>query len=218
MTEVLSEQSKRPYHSHVREQQAHETRQRILDAARALFLSSGYAGTTVDALAEAALVSPKTVNAAFGSKRGVFAELVRPSAFGEQYQQLLGSLRTDPEPQQRVVLAAQITRQVYETLAPEFDLLRGAATITPELADVTQQIEARRRQHQEHLVNYLHARKVLRHDLQPEKATDEMWTLTSYDLYRMLVGECGWEPHRYEEWLASILSQRLLEPQSLLPS
>src|SRR6266700_1571726 len=107
MTEsVVSQQRKRPYHSHVREQQAQETRQRILDAARPLFLSRGYAGTTVDAIAEAARLSPKTVNAVFGSKRGVFAELVRPSAFGKRYQQLLTRLQTDPDPQQRVVLAA----------------------------------------------------------------------------------------------------------------
>jgi AcrR family transcriptional regulator len=215
MTEsVVSEPRKRPYHSHVREQQAQETRQRILDIARTLFLSRGYIGTTVDAIAEGAFLSPKTVNAIFGSKRGVFAELVHPSAFGEQYQQLLGRLQADPDPQQRVVLAASITRQVYETFASEFDLLREAATITPELADVIQQIEARRRQHQEHLVTYLPTRKVLRHDLQPKEATDELWALTSYDLYRMLVSECGWEPNRYEEWLANLLLQRLLDPQS----
>ena len=215
MTESeVSEQQKRSYHSHVREQQAQETRQRILDVARALFLSRGYTGTTVDAIAEATSLSPKTVNAIFGSKRGVFAELVRPSAFGEQYQQLLGRLQTEPDPRQRVAFVASITRQVYETLSSEFDLLRGAATITPELADVARQIEVRRRQHQEHLVTSLSTGKVLRHDLQPREATDELWALTSYDLYRMLVSECGWEPDRYEAWLANLLLQRLLDPQS----
>lgn len=215
MTEsVVSEQRKRPYHSHVREQQAQETRQRMLDTARTLFLSRGYAGTTVDAIAEAARLSPKTVNAVFGSKRGVFAELVHPSAFGKLYQQLLTRLQIDLDPQQRVILAAQITRHVYETLAPEFDLLREAATITPELAVVAQQVEARRRQHQEHLVTYLSTGKVLRHDLQPQEATDELWALTSYDLYRMLVSKCGWEPNRYEAWLANVLLQRLLDPQA----
>ena len=38
-----------------------------------------------------------------------------------------------------------------------------------------------------------------------------LWALTSYDLYRMLVVERGWEPVRYETWLAQLLIQHLLE-------
>ena len=209
-----SERPRRSYHSAVRERQAEESRQRILQEARALFLQRGYAGTTIDAIAKAAGLSPKTVTAAFGSKREVFAELLQPSTFGQRYQLLLGQLQTQPDPVQRVVLTASISRQVYESLAPEFDLLRGAATIAPELTELAQQIEARRRENQERLVVSLATQSVLRHDLQLEEATDELWALTSYDLYRLLVSERGWEPNRYEAWLAKILLQYLLESQS----
>ncbi len=184
-----------------------------MQEARALFLQQGYAGTTIDAIARAAGLSPKTVTAAFGSKREVLAELLRPSTFGQRYQQLLGQLQTHPDPAQRVVLAASISRQAYESLAPEFDLLRGAATIAPELTELAQQIEARRRENQERLVVSLANQGVLRHDLQPDEATDELWALTSYDLYRLLVSERGWEPNRYEAWLAKMLLQLLLESQ-----
>ena len=71
-----SERPRRPYHSLARERQAEESRQRILEAARLLFLKKGYAGTTVDAIAEGAGLSPKTVTAVFGSKLGVLTELV----------------------------------------------------------------------------------------------------------------------------------------------
>ena len=98
-------------------------------------------------------------------------------------------------------------------MLPEFDLLRGAATIAPELTELAQQIEARRRENQERLVVSLANQGVLRHDLQPDEATDELWALTSYDLYRLLVSERGWEPNRYEAWLAKMLLQLLLESQ-----
>jgi AcrR family transcriptional regulator len=219
MTEApRSERPRRPYHSLARERQAEESRQRILEAARSLFLQKGYAGTTVDAIAEGAGLSPKTVTAVFGSKLGVLTELVQPSAFGQRYQQLLERLQTDPDPVQRVVLTASIACQVYDALAPELDLLRGAASIAPELAELARQVEVRRREYQGRLITYLISRGVLHQGLQPEEATDELWALSSYDLYRLLVVERGWASERYEAWLAHVLLQRLLDPQTLPPS
>src|SRR4051794_40300171 len=40
----------RPYHSPIRQQQADETRRRILDAARRLLLERGYDGTTIESV------------------------------------------------------------------------------------------------------------------------------------------------------------------------
>ena len=215
MTEAPhSERPRRPYHSLARERQAEESRQRILDAARSLFLKRGYSGTTVDAIAEGAGLSPKTVTAVFGTKLGVLTELLRPSTFGQRYQQLLERLQTDADPVQRVALVAEITCQVYSALAPELNLLRGAASIAPELAELARQVEARRRENQGRLITYLVSRGVLHHGLQPEEATDELWALSSYDLYRLLVVERGWASERYEAWLAKVLHQRLLDPQS----
>ncbi len=215
MTEApRSQRPRRPYHSLARERQAEESRQRILEAARSLFLKQGYSGTTVDAIAEGAGLSPKTVAGVFGSKIGVLTELVRPSTFGQRYQQLLERLQTEADPVQRVALTASITCQVYDALAPELDLLRGAASIAPELTELARQVEARRRANQGRLITYLVSRGVLRQGLQPEEATDELWALSSYDLYRLLVVERGWASERYEAWLAHMLLQRLLDPQA----
>jgi AcrR family transcriptional regulator len=215
MTETpRSERPKRQYHSLARERQAEESRKRILDAARSLFLKKGYAGTTVDAIAESAGFSPKTVNAVFGSKIGVLTELLQPSAFGQRYQQLLERPQTDVDPVQRVTLTASIACQVYDALAPELDLLREAASFAPELMELARQVEARRRTNQGRLITYLFSRGVMRKGLQPEEATDELWALSSYDLYRLLVVERGWASESYETWLANVLRQRLLDPQS----
>lgn len=205
-----SDGKKRPYHSRVRQRQAGETRRRILEAAREVFESCGYALTTLEAIAEIAEVSPKTIAAVFGSKRALLAAVINPEAFSTPVQQLIQELRATEDPSRRLSLVAQITRQAYEPLASSLELLRTAGAVAPELADLAQQVEARRRQNQARLMAFLHEQGVLRSGLSFEEATDVLWALTSYDLYRMLVVEQRWEPERYETWLAQLLVQHLL--------
>jgi len=201
---------KRTYHSRVRQRQAEETRQRILEAARSQFESSGYAVTTLEAIAEVAEVSPKTIAAVFGSKRALLAEVINPEAFSTPVQQLIEELRATEDSSRRLSLVARLTRQAYEPLISSLELLRTAGAVAPELADLAQQVEARRRQNQARLIASLHNEGALRHDLSAEEATDILWALTSYDLYRMLVVEQRWEAVRYEMWLARLLIEHLL--------
>jgi hypothetical protein len=42
----------------------------------------------------------------------------------------------------------------------------------------------------------------------------DLWALTGYDLYREFVIELGWSTKRYGAWLAEVLVQRLLGPES----
>lgn len=213
---TLSGEGRRPYHSRVRQRQAKETRQRILAAARELLASKGYARMTVEAIAEAAEVSPKTVSAVVGSKTAILAqlvsELVNPDTFATHIQHLLDQLRTIQEPVQRLKLVVQITRRVYESLFSEFELLRTDGVVVLELADLAQQIEARRHQRQAYLIADLHEQGALHHDLSPEEATDVLWSLTSYDMYRLLVMKQGWDASRYERWLTNLLIEHLLQP------
>jgi AcrR family transcriptional regulator len=210
------EEGKRPYHSLRRQRQAEETHQRILGAARELLALRGYAKMTIEAIADAAGVSPKTVSAVVGSKTALLAELVaeivNPVAFSSPIQSLLDQLRSNQVPEERLKLVVLVTRLIYESHASEFELLQTAGVVTPELADLARQIEARRRQRQTYLIADLHAQGVLRHDLSLEEATDVLWSLTSYDLYHMLVIERRWSSSRYEGWLTDLLIEHLIQP------
>jgi AcrR family transcriptional regulator len=207
-----SNEKKRPYHSRVRQRQAEETRRRILAAARELFESRGYVVTTLEAIAEIAEVSPKTIAAVFGSKHALLAEVINPDAFSTPVKLLVEELRVTEDPSRRLSLVAVITRQAYEPLASSLELLRTASAVAPELADLAQQVEARRRQNQARLIASLREQGVLRSGLSFEEATDVLWALTGYDLYRMLVVEQRWEPVCYETWLAQLLIEQLLQP------
>jgi AcrR family transcriptional regulator len=202
--------ARRTYHSPARRRQAEQTRGRILAAARELFRSAGYAASTMEAIAASAQVSAKTVEAAFGSKRGVLAAVVDPLASSGPPRDLVDQVRAAEDPRQRIRLVAELTRQAYEASVPEFELMRGAAAVAPEIAAVAQQVEARRRANQVRLVTYLREKGVLRQDLAPEEAADVVWALTSYDLYRALVNERRWPAARYRDWLADTLTDSLL--------
>src|SRR5687767_11182338 len=73
----------RQYTSERRSEQARETRRRILDAARELFLEQGYGATTISAIASRAGVAVQTVYAVFGSKRQLLSDLVDVSIVGD---------------------------------------------------------------------------------------------------------------------------------------
>ena len=74
---------RRKYNSRRREEQARETKRRILDAALVLFGRHGYTGATMEAIAQEAGVAPLTVYSAFGSKAALLAALVAVSVGGD---------------------------------------------------------------------------------------------------------------------------------------
>src|SRR5260370_31765454 len=139
-----SGEEKRPYHSQVRQRQAEETRRRILEAARSLLESRGYAVTTLEAIAEMAEVSAKTIAAVFGSKRALLAAVINPEAFSTPVKLLIEELRATEDPSRQVSLVAQITRQAYEPLASSLELFGVARSVAPRLAGIAHEIAARR--------------------------------------------------------------------------
>ena len=64
----MSVSVKRDYRSELRTAQARETRRSIVSAASRLLVENGYGATTIDAIADAAGVSRKTVFTAVGGK------------------------------------------------------------------------------------------------------------------------------------------------------
>ena len=68
---------KRTYVSPLRQAQAAQTRQSILDAARTLFDKHGYGATTLDMIAQLANASPNTVYVVFRTKAAILHAILR---------------------------------------------------------------------------------------------------------------------------------------------
>ena len=202
----------RVYKSPVRQRQATETRRRIVVATRKLLETQGYAGMTIEAVAQQAEVSVQTVYAVFGSKTGILAELLNEATFGADYEDTVQQTLEERDPETRLRGAARIARQIHDAYRTGFDLLRGAGVVAPELARLEQERERMRYERQEQMIISLRDAKRLRAELSYQTARDIFWALTGSDLYRMLVRERGWSSQKYQDWLADTLVRSLLSP------
>jgi AcrR family transcriptional regulator len=208
----LAKPKQRPYKSLVRERQAGDTRRRIVEATRQLLQSEGYAGMTIEAIAQRAEVSAQSVYAIFKSKTGILTELLDRSTFGPDYEEAVRKALSASDPETRLRLAAPIARQIHDAQSATFDLLRGAGVVAPELAKLEQQRENLRYERQERMIISLRDARRLRPGLDHATARDIFWMLTGRDVYRMLVRERGWSSQKYQDWLAETLVRSLLTP------
>ena len=203
---------RRSYKSLVRKHQAGDTRRRIVEAARQLLQSEGYAGMTIEAIARRAGVSAQSVYAIFKSKTGILIDLLDQSTFGADYEEAVRQARSASDPEARLRLAARVARQIRGAQSAAFDLMRGAGVVAPELAKLEQQRERLRYEKEESVIISLRDAGRLRLGLSHKIARDIFWMLTGGDVYRMLVRERKWSPQKYQDWLADILVYSLLAP------
>lgn len=201
----------------VRQRQAGDTRRRIVEAAWQLLQSEGYAGMTIEAIAQRAGVSAQSVYAIFKSKTGILTELLDQSTFGADYDEAVRQALSATDAESRLRLAARIARQIHDAGSATFDLLRGAGVVAPELKKLEQRREHLRYQRQERMIVALRDARRLRPELDYRTARDIFWMLTGPDVYRMLVIERGWNSQKYQDWLADTLVRSLLTSPSKRP-
>jgi AcrR family transcriptional regulator len=202
----------KPYHSPLREQQAKRTRERILQAARETFRDEGYGATTLKDIADAAGVAEPTVRAIFKTKPNLVEHLLRLAVRGsddelqlqqrEAFQDVLAS--ADPETllDQLADLAEAVHRRSWDVL----EIVRGAATADPAIAELYEQRLRARHANQRTIAKRLHELGALADDLSVETAADLLWLYTSTDVYRMLVIERRWSAERYRAWFRSAIA------------
>src|SRR2546422_9546912 len=106
--------TKRRYKSLVRQRQAGDTRRRIVEATRQLLQSEGYAGMTIEAVAQRAEVSAQSVYAIFKSKTGILTELLDQSTFGLDYDDAVRQAMSASDPETRLRRPAPIARQIHD--------------------------------------------------------------------------------------------------------
>ena len=201
----------------MRARQAADTRRRIVEATRQLLQKEGYAGMTIEAIAQRAEVSAQSVYAIFKSKTGILIELLDQATFGPVYDEAVGQALSASDPETRLRLAAPIARQIHDAQSATFDLLRGAGVVAPELAKLEQQRESLRYERQERMIISLRRAERLQPALDHASARDIFWMLTGRDVYRMLVRERGWPSQKYQDWLAETLVRSLLTPGKANP-
>lgn len=205
---------RRSYDSPKRHEQALATRRSILDAARVLFLDGGYAGTTIQAIADAAGVAVQTVYATFGNKREVLTQLVdvavagddEPIPLAERFE--LQAIDDEPDQRRRVVLQARLIRQILERAGPLGAVARQATVVDPQFAELWDGQMRVRRIGLGEAARSIAGRDGLRIEL--DAAGDLLWALSGPEAYEMFIRDLGWSFDEYESWLSDVIERMLL--------
>jgi AcrR family transcriptional regulator len=207
---------KRKYDSSRRKEQARQTRLQVTEAAHRLFVERGYAGATIEAIAQEAGVAQETVYAIFGSKRKILSFLLDISVGGDdQPVRILDR----PKPQavlhdtnqrrQLEMFSTDIT-EIMSRAAPVFEIMRSAAKLEPEIAELLQNMLEERLQNMIHFVQSVAANGSLRDGLDEAQAGEIVWAMTSPELFQLLTVDRGWTKEKYAQWLADALTRQLL--------
>jgi TetR/AcrR family transcriptional regulator, regulator of autoinduction and epiphytic fitness len=200
-----------------RRERARATRQRVLDAALALFVEHGYVTTTIDSIATRADVSAETVYATFRTKRALLSELVDVSiAGGVDGSPVIEAawverMRGEPDARRRAAILARNGRLILERRASVDAVVRGAASADPTIAALREAGKAQRFAGQRALLRIVIGERRLRDGLTLDTAADILYAAGSPESYDLLVRDRGWTGARFEAWYRETI-ERLLSP------
>jgi AcrR family transcriptional regulator len=208
--------STRGYQSDLRAAQTRLTRRTVVDAAAALFVRQGYTATTIDAVAEAAGVSRKTVFNAVGGKAALLKLAYDWSIVGDDEPIPMGERPviekvlacTDPAEALRLYVAEVVEIAVRATAI--YRVVEGAADVEPQAAALLVDVHGERHVGARALIDHVADLGGLRPGLTREEAADIFWAQTDGALYRRLVEDRGWPVERFRTWLTASVQAALL--------
>ncbi len=208
---------KRKYRSVRREEQAAETRNALIDAARRLFATRGYVATSIGDLAQEAGVAVQTIYTSVGGKAALLAALVDRMDEEAHVPELSRRMSEATDPRELIALQVLLTRQLNERCGDIMSVLRSAAPSEPGMEKALQEGLQRHRSGCRQTAALLRQIGALRADLTAETAGDIIALLTGPDTWAMLTGQYGWSYDECERWLVETLCTLLLAASSVAP-
>jgi AcrR family transcriptional regulator len=207
---------KRDYRSDLRAAQAQETRRSIVAAATRLYAEDGYGATTIDAVADAAGVSRKTVFTAVGGKLDLLRLALDWAVAGDDQAVALSDRaairRMLEEHEPRAVLTgfAALFVAIGTRVGPLYGALEVAAGMEPGARDLVEKSQRSRLDDARKVVRRLRDLDALSTHITSKEAVDLVWLAMDPALFDRLVRVRRWTRSRFEEWLADSLCRQLL--------
>ncbi|MDQ1464200.1 MAG: hypothetical protein QOC73_1141 [Actinomycetota bacterium] len=206
--------ARRVYRSPIREKQARQTRDAILDAAAQSFVDAGYAGTTMKDIAERVGVSVQSVHL-FGPKASLLLAVVDRAISDGDDMSSTGAdsafhaavaARAKPEKLRRM---RSFIRDRMPQAAPVLRAFRDAASSDPAIARAWRHHEARRYADVSTFVES--CGDLLRAGRTTQQAADVTWSaIVSPQVADMLIGGRGWTIDEYVDWAVETFDRLLL--------
>ena len=201
-------EARRPYRSAVRQEQARQTRQRIVAAARDLFVSAGYATTTISSIAAAAGVSQDTVYSGFGTKHGLLKAVIDVTLAGDDEpvpfpaRPEVARIEAAATAQDALAAYAPWAAATAARIAPVALALRTAKG-NDDVDALLQQLDDQRLQGVSMLAATVCSKPGAA--VPAAELRERVFVLASVETYDLAVNRRGWSHARYARWLAQAL-------------
>jgi AcrR family transcriptional regulator len=205
----------RTYDASRRRAAALARRERVLSAARELFLGDGFAATTVAAIANQAEVSSETIYKRFGGKAGLIEALYREALMGEGTVPAYTrseDLKSQTDARDVIRGWSRLSMEVGPRVTKIQLLLRDACLLEPDLQSMLDELDADRLARMTHNAEYLDAAGHLRKGVTVEHAAELMWSVTAPEMIELLVQRRSWSLEQYAEFVYDVLANGLLRP------
>jgi AcrR family transcriptional regulator len=196
-----------------RQRQAAETRRQIARAARGLFVTSGYAATTIGAIAGQAGVAVPTVYKAFGTKAAIARELNDLIDEEASVGAFTVRIAAETDPVELIRLTVALTCSLHERCGDIIAATRSGAAVDRTLAGVYAEGTRRHDDGMRMVVRRLGAAGALRGDLGTAQAVGLLSTLCSPEAVAELTARHGWTVDECRAWIAGALCRLLLSPR-----
>jgi AcrR family transcriptional regulator len=208
--------TKRPYHAPRRAASAAQTREAILAAAKSRFEARGWVATTIAAIAADASVSPKTIEAAFGTKAALLAAVVDYAIRGDVdptpmlARQAVQAERDAPDAATMLELHAGRSAAIASRSAHLAWVIETAATGDKRVADLWARMTHNLRFGVSTAAETLLQKPGVRADLTRQDAEDVLLIAMHWSTYRTLTGMGELRPEAIERWIRRYYERMLL--------
>jgi AcrR family transcriptional regulator len=205
---------KRPYDSTRRQEQARETRQRIVRAAHELFVDLGYGNTTIAEVARTAGVAVETIYAAFRNKPTLLRQVWYVSFRGDEDDVPLfdrpeiRAVISEPDLDKRFRAQAVVLTGVFRRITPLLLALQGAVASEPTAAAMLAEFDERRLDAAGKYARAAAATGKLA--ASEDECRDVLWATLDGALWHRLVAGRGWSDERFAAWLGHLWTSALL--------
>ena len=166
------------------------------------------------AIAEESGVAVDTVYELVGRKPDLFRLLIETAISGQDEavpadeRDYVQRIQAEPTAAGALAVYARALPPIHARLAPLVAVLQGAGSAEPDLARLWHDISERRAANMRRLATQLDATGELA--VPVDDAADVIWATNSAELYLLLVGQRGWTPRKYSEWLEETWRRLLL--------
>ncbi|MCN9244299.1 TetR/AcrR family transcriptional regulator [Streptomyces sp. RY43-2] len=198
-----------------RAERSRRTREKVVAAARELFVAQGYGATSLQEVADRAGVAVQTVYFAFGTKRALFKDVVDTSIAGDAEpvatmdREWFRTACAEPTAAGQLRVHVRGVGEILGRVAPIIPMIAAAAATDPEIAAQWSTGPDPRYIVQHAAAKALVTKADARPGIDTDRAADLLYGLLSPELYLIFVRDRGWTPDAWEEWARTALTAHL---------